>query len=303
MAIRSVASPGPSSTSGGSAEAAPTLRTPAPLTPSADVRSPLRPLARRARAQLRTTLERALPALLLGLAFLLGWQLIALSGLVATYFLPAPADVARAFGLGLRDGMLLSYGQVTFVESLLGFALGTTVALPLGYAVARSRLLARAFQPYLAASQAVPAVALAPLLALWLPYGLPSVVVLCALIVFFPTVVNTALGLRTLDPDVLASARVAGAGRWELLRHIEAPLALPSILVGLRTSLTLSITGAVVGEFVVGDQGLGGLLNVARSNLDTALVFATLVSLALLAALFYGIALLAERRFSYLEEA
>ncbi|HEX6818158.1 MAG TPA: ABC transporter permease subunit, partial [Ktedonobacterales bacterium] len=186
-------------------------------------------------------------------------------------------------------------------ESALGFALGTLVALPLGYGIARSRLVARALQPYLAASQAIPAVALAPLLVLWLGYGVPPVAALCALIVFFPTVVNTIFGLRTLDRDVLDAARVEGAGRLALLRYIELPLALPSILAGIRTSLTLSITGAVVGEFVVGGQGLGGLLNIAGAAFDSPLVFATLLALALLAAGLYGLARLAERRFSYLE--
>ena len=115
-------------------------------------------------------------------------------------------------------------------------------------------------QPFLAASQAVPAVALAPMLVLWLGYGLKSVAALCALIVFFPMVVNTALGIRSLDQDILDAARLDGASWRPMLLHIEAPLALPYVLAGLRTALTLSITGAVVGEFVLGDRGLGGLL-------------------------------------------
>jgi NitT/TauT family transport system permease protein len=105
-----------------------------------------------------------------------------------------------------------------------------------------------------------------------------------------------------LDRDVLAAARTDGAGWWALVRHIELPLALPGILAGLRTSLTLSITGAVVGEFVVGDRGLGGLLNIARGQFDSALAFATLLMLALLATTLYLLARLIEWRVSYLEE-
>ncbi len=242
-----------------------------------------------------------LPALALGVLALLIWQFVTQAGLVATFLLPAPLDVARSFWLSLSDGLLTSYAMQTLIESLAGFVLGAVVALPLGYAIARSPLLARAFQPYLAASQALPAVAIAPLLVLWLGFGMPPVIVLCALIVFFPLVVTTVLGLRTLDRDVVDAGRVEGAGRWALLWHIELPLALPSILAGLRTSLTLSVTGAVVGEFVLGDQGLGGLLQIARGNLDTPLVFATLLTLALLAAALYGVARLIERRFSYVE--
>ncbi|MDI3341183.1 MAG: ABC transporter permease [Sphaerobacter sp.] len=241
------------------------------------------------------------PALTVGLGLLGLWELLARSGVVAGFLLPAPGEVAETFARGVRSGLLWRYTRVTLIESLTGFGLGTLVALPAGYAIARSRLLARALEPYIAASQAVPAIALAPLLVLWLGYGLASVAVLCALIVFFPIVVNTALGIRTLDPDPLDAARVDGAGWLHLLWHIEIPLALPSVLAGMRTALTLSITGAVVGEFVLGDRGLGGLLIIARGNFDTPLVFATLVMLVVLAAAMYGIARLAERWLSYQE--
>ena len=221
---------------------------------------------------------------------------------ISAFLLPAPADVWRSFWLGLLDAQQLpAEALVTLEESLGGFALGALVALPVGYGVARSRLLGRMLQPYIAASQAVPAVALAPLLVLWLPYGLPPVVALCALIIFFPAVVNTVLGVRGLDRDIVDAARVSGAGRWALVRYIELPLALPSILAGLRTSLTLSITGAVVGEFASGGVGLGGALLTAQADHDAPLVFATLLMLGLLAAAYYGGARLVERRFSYLE--
>jgi NitT/TauT family transport system permease protein len=254
-------------------------------------------------------LRAAAPALLLGVAVLALWQLVTASGAVSSYFLPAPGDVLRVWlrGVGLSGSssrampLLLSYGLTTLVESVAGFLLGTAIAIPLGYGIARSQALARALQPYMAAMQALPAIALAPLLTVWLGYDLPSVIALCALIVFFPMVVNTALGLRTLDRDLLDAARVAGADGWTLFRYMEFPLALPSILAGLRVGLTLSITGAVVGEFVVGVQGLGGLLIIASSQYDKPLVFATLLTLALLAAILYGLARLAERRFSYME--
>jgi NitT/TauT family transport system permease protein len=247
----------------------------------------------------------AVPPLVVGALALLAWQLVTATKSVSPFFLPPPADVLRTFWHALITPTLIDwlpqYAGWTLAESLTGFALGSAVALPLGYAIAHSPLVARTVQPYLAASQALPAVALAPLLVLWLPYGLLPVTALCALIVFFPTVVATVLGIRGLDRDILGAARVDGAGRWDRLWHIELPLAAPSILAGLRTSLTLSVTGAVVGEFVVGDQGLGGLLEIARGNNDTPLVFATLLALALLAMALYGIARLAERWFSYLQ--
>jgi NitT/TauT family transport system permease protein len=253
----------------------------------------------------RTILRRfgdLVPAFALGLLVLAIWQLVTNSGSVAQYLLPAPADVLRTFWRSLTNGLFISYTLATLEESLAGFALGACIALPLGYGIARSRLVSRSVEPYLAASQAIPAVALAPLLSLWLGYDLPPIAVLCALIVFFPSVVNTALSVRLLDREILDAARTDGAGWWDLLRHIELPLALPGILAGLRTSLTLSITGAVVGEFVVSDRGLGGLLNIARGQFDSTLVFATLLMLALLAATLYLLARLIERRVIYLEE-
>ncbi|MDE3229322.1 MAG: ABC transporter permease, partial [Chloroflexota bacterium] len=222
-------------------------------------------------------------------------------GVVSAYLLPSPGQVARSFIGALQDGLFLRYGATTLQESLLGFALGAVIALPLGYAVARSRTLAAALEPYLAASQAIPAVALAPLLILWLPYGLAPIAVLCALIVFFPAAVNTTLGFRRLDRDIVDAARLDGAGGFTLLRYIEAPLALPTILAGLRASLTLSVTGAVVGEFVLSDQGLGGLLTIARGNFDPPLMFATLFALAIIAMALYGVARLIEWYLVYLE--
>ncbi|WP_431047761.1 ABC transporter permease [Streptomyces sp. P1-3] len=189
----------------------------------------------------------------------------------------------------------MDYTGETLWESAVGGALGIAVALPLGYLIARSDIAAAALQPYLAASQAVPAVALAPMLALWFGYGLTPIAVLCALLVFFPILVNTVLGLRSLDPEVLGAARVDGVGWWGMLRYIEFPLALPSILAGVRNGLTLSITGAVVGEFVMGGEGLGMLLTVQRDSSDTVGMFSTLLMLSLLAVGLYGAIRLVER--------
>jgi NitT/TauT family transport system permease protein len=244
---------------------------------------------------------RVVSPLLLGMLLLGAWQLVAQAGAVPAFLLPAPAALVRALWEALAHESLLTAVGVTLIESLAGYTVGALVALPLGYAIAHSRLVAGAVQPYLAASQALPAVAIAPLIALWLGYGLLPVVAVCALIVFFPMVVNTVLGIRTVDRDLISAAQVEGAGRWQLLRHIEAPLAVPSVLAGMRTSLTLSITGAVVGEFVVGGDGLGQLLLVQRSYSDSAAVFATLLVLAALSASLYGMMWLLEGWLSHEE--
>jgi NitT/TauT family transport system permease protein len=242
------------------------------------------------------TVFRALvPPLAFGLLLLVVWDIVIRAGAVSDFYLPAPADLARHFTDELLHDSLLDYTRETVWEALVGSGMGIGVALPLGYLIARSDLAAAALQPYLAASQAVPAVALAPLLALWLGYGLLPIAVLCALLVFFPILVNTVLGLRSLDPDVMGAARVDGVGRWGMLWYIELPLALPSVLAGVRNGLTLSITGAVVGEFVMGGEGLGQLMTVQRQEADTIGLFSTLVMLALLAAGLYGVVRLVER--------
>lgn len=239
-----------------------------------------------------------LPAVLLGLVIVAGWQAATQSGLVSSFFLPRPAAVALALWDSFASESMLSYTLTTLKESLAGSVVGVAVALPLGYAIANSRIVYLAVQPYVAATQAVPAIALAPLLVLWLGYGLLPIAVLCAVLVFFPMLVNTVLGLRVIDRDVVDSARVDGAGRWRLLWFIQVPLALPHLLAGIRNGLTLSITGAVVGEFVAGGEGLGQLLLVQRDSADSAGLFATLVTLALLASGLYGAMLALEKTLS-----
>lgn len=244
----------------------------------------------------RGTLSRSvLPPLVFGLLLLVVWDLVTRTGAVAEFYLPAPLDLARQFLDDVFHGDLVDYTKETVWEAMAGSGIGIGVALPLGYLIARSEIAAAALQPYVAASQAMPAVALAPLLALWIGYGLLPIAVLCALLVFFPILVNTVLGLRSLDPDVMGAARVDGVGWWGMLWYIELPLALPSILAGVRNGLTLSITGAVVGEFVMGGDGLGQLLSVQRQEADTIGLFSTLVMLCLLAAVLYGVVRLVER--------
>ncbi len=298
MTIRSVSSPKPPAGAIGPPEDK--VARQVTLTSEAAPPDEERPAARSGRFHKSRSLDILAPVLL-GIVLVVAWQLAVQTGAVSEFFLPFPIDVLRSFWNALISDSLLDYVQTTLVESLAGCALGALVALPLGYVIVHSRLAASAIQPYLAASQALPAVAIAPLMALWLPYGLSPVIALCALIVFFPMVITTVLGLRMLDRDVLDAARTEGAGWWKLLWYIEFPLALPSILAGVRTSLTLSITGAVVGEFVIGGQGLGELLLIDRSYADSAGVFATLLTLALLAAILYGAVRLLERRLSYVE--
>ncbi|MPV88706.1 ABC transporter permease subunit, partial [Georgenia ruanii] len=224
------------------------------------------------------------------------WQGATAAGTIDPFFLPAPSAIAQRLWEDLTGGGLLTYVRPTLTEAAAGCALGAVVALPLGYLVFRSRVADAALSPYIAASQAIPAVAIAPLLVIWVGYGLVPITVLCALLVFFPILLATVHGLRTLDRDVVDAARLDGAGRWQLLRHIAGPLALPSVLTGVRNGFTLSVTGAVVGEFVMGGNGLGTLLSIHGQSADTTGLFAALVVLCALAMTIYGLLTAVERR-------
>jgi putative riboflavin transport system permease protein len=231
-----------------------------------------------------------LPPLLLASVLLLSWYASTAMGGVPALILPAPGDVFAVLGDGFRSGLFLSNALVTIQESLLGFLLGVIIALPLGYAIAKSRLLAATIQPYLVAGQAIPAIVIAPVLVLWLGYGLLPITILCMLVVLFPMVITTALGVQTIDTLYTDAARVEGASGWSMLAHIEFPLALPGILAALRIGLTLSITGALVGEFVSNSaQGLGALVFEAKDQFNAPLLFATLIFLAGLAAVYYSV--------------
>lgn len=230
------------------------------------------------------------------LAGLLAWWALARFGGLPSFILPSPADVAFRFVRALADGTLFLHTSTTLLEIVLGLLAGVTLATILGYLVARSRTLERALSPYLVASQAVPLVAIAPLLVIWFGPGMFSKVLICALIVFFPVLINTVVGVRAVPAALHDLMRSLHATRGQILRKLEIPAALPVFLGGLRIGATLSVIGAVVGELVGADRGLGFLINIGRGQYDTALVFVAVFALIALALALYGIVAWAERK-------
>jgi NitT/TauT family transport system permease protein len=229
-------------------------------------------------------------------AGLLCWQIsVSLSGLPA-FILPAPGDVWARFVSAVLDGSLLINSSVTLIEVLLGLLSGVTIATVMGYLLAKSRKLERVLSPYLVASQAVPLVAIAPLLIIWFGPGMFSKVLICALIVLFPVLVNTVVGVRAVPHALYDLMNSLHATRRQILLKLEIPAALPIFLGGLRIGATLSVIGAVVGELVGADSGLGFLINIGRGQYDTALVFVAVFTLILLALLLYGIVAFIESR-------
>ena len=240
--------------------------------------------------------DLALAALAL-VAFVVGWQLlVAVTGL-PPFILPGPGHVGARLVTAWSDGTMERHASSTLVEIVIGFIVGGSLAIVAGYALARSRFVARALSPYLVAAQATPVLALAPLIALWFGTGLVSKVIVCALIVFFPVAIVTMVGIRSVDPRLVEMLRSLRATRGQMVRVLEIPAALPSIFGGLRIGITLAVIGAIVGEWAGGDRGLGVLLNIARGGLfDIPLLFATLVTIAAMALVLYGAVVLAERR-------
>ena len=227
---------------------------------------------------------------------LAAWQALTYFAGLPAFILPSPAQVAGRFVTALQDGSLLWHTAVTLSEVLLGLLAGTCSATLLGYAVAKSRAFERLASPFLVASQAIPIVAIAPLLVIWFGQGMFSMVLICGLIVFFPVLVNTVVGLRAVPRSLNELMRSLHASRWQMLRLLEIPAALPIFLGGLQIGATLSVIGAVVGEFVGADRGLGFLINVGRGQYDTALVFVAVFTLVGMALSLYGMVIYLERR-------
>lgn len=246
----------------------------------------------------RDRIVRRLAPWVLGVGLLACWYGWVTLTAPSPVILPGPDAVWAAFVTQLTTPTFWPFFTQTVLESLGGCLLGALVGLPLGIVIHRWSWFNAAVSPFLGASQAIPAIALAPVLVLWVGYGMSAVLFLCALMVFFPIVVATVVGLRSTDPEVVDAARLDGAGSWAILSHLELPDARPMILAGVRNGFALSVTGAVVGEMVMGGSGLGMLLTVQRDSVNTAGMFATILVLALMASTLFGLITHLERKLS-----
>jgi ABC-type nitrate/sulfonate/bicarbonate transport system permease component len=231
----------------------------------------------------------ALVALVIG-----GWELLAQLGHVEDYLLPAPSEVASALW---RDRDLLAPDAwVTAREVLLGFALALAVGVAIALVLHLSPLLRRAAYPFVVASQAVPVVVIAPILVIWFGFGITPKLIVIALICFFPVVVNTLDGLEGVDRDQVKMMRTLGASRLDLLRRLELPSSLPFLFSGAKVAVAVAVIGAVFGELVGSDAGLGHAIQVGTAELETARVFAAVLILSVMAVALFGLVALVERR-------
>lgn len=242
--------------------------------------------------RLRRGMQRILPAAFL-LLILVAWQIVAVAGSVPEYILPAPTAIAQR----LVDSwdILWDATLVTTSEVLVGFAIGVALGIALAIPIAYSVVVRSTLYPLIVASQAVPKIAIAPLLVLWLGFDIWPKIAVTALMVFFPVTVTAAEGFASVDRNLLDLLRSVNASATQIFLRVRFPHALPHIFSGLKVGITLAVVGAVVGEWVGADSGLGYLLTYANTLLDSTLLFAALFMLIVLGVILFVLVDLAER--------
>lgn len=221
------------------------------------------------------------------------WEWVARAGMVPPYVLPAPSAVLERL---LSDWAILwPHTWTTIKEIAAGFAIGAVFGVLLALPIAYSSTFRNTVYPLIIASQAVPKIAIAPLLVLWLGFGLWPKIVITALMVFFPVVVTAAEGFASVDRNLLELLRSVHASRWQVFSRVSFPHALPRIFAGLKIGITLAVVGAIVGEWVGADSGLGYLLIYANTFLDSTLLFSALVLLIILGVVLFAVVGVIER--------
>ena len=257
-------------------------------------------------ATARKKLKRISPlerygSVLLTTVILLIWQVsVPLLGL-SEFVLPTPWSIGERM---VKDAELLSlHASFTLLEVLVGFAAAVVLGIPLALAIFYSRVFENAVYPLLVALQTVPKIALAPLMVLYLGYGWTPKIVLAFLISFFPIVISTVVGLQSLDTGLVNMVRSMGSTEWQTFFKVRLPAALPSIFGGLKVAISLAVIGAIIGEYIAAERGLGYLQLQANSQFDTTLNFATVVTISLVGVLLYYAVAIVEAKVSHERES
>lgn len=241
----------------------------------------------------RGQLERFGPPLLILALILVAWELAVRLLEVPPWLLPAPSKIALRFG---RTQDLAYHTGLTLLEAGLGFAISAVLGLALSAGIANSRFLERGLFPYVIVSNAVPIIAIVPLLNIWLGFGITTKIVIAAIITFFPIVTNTTRGLKSADARILDLMHSINATGPQVFFKVQLPSALPFIFAGFRIAASLSLVGAVVAEFYGADRGLGYLVITAATQLRTDLLFVAIIVLAAIGVTTFWLFGLLERR-------
>jgi len=237
-------------------------------------------------------IERAAPFLLSGV-LLLAWEIIVPMTGLSELILPLPSAIGGAIIQYWQ--ILLKHTQVTLLESFYGFALGIGIGVTLALGIFSWKAFERSVYPMLVVLNTVPKVALAPIFVLWFGFGWAPKVLIAFLIAFFPIVISTVVGLKGMDNDMVHLARSMGASQWQTFVKFRLPAAMPSIFGGLKVAITLAVIGAVIGEYVAAEEGLGYLQLLASSELNSPLNFAALFFIALLGVLLFYVVEIGEK--------
>ncbi|GAA1489881.1 ABC transporter permease [Brachybacterium sacelli] len=220
------------------------------------------------------------------------WWLVTARGWVQPYILPSPGDT---FGnLVEFSPYFLQHTWITTYETILGFVIAVVLGELIAVLMVRSRNLQMTVYPIILVAQVIPKIAIAPLFVVWLGFGMSPKVTVAVLMAFFPIVISGLAGLKSVDPEILDLAKTMGAGPFKTFRKIQFPASLPQLLSGMKVAATLAVTGAVVGEFVGGNEGLGYVILRANGNMDTATLFGALIVMSAIGILLFAVIQIAE---------
>lgn len=243
--------------------------------------------------KLNALIRQYWPTVLLFVSLIAAWQLTVTYSGIRAYLLPSPLSVVQAFWE--PDVPWTQHIWTTTWEIVGAFFLAAAVGVLLGVAIAWSPLIANALVPFLVFLNTLPKVAIAPLFLVWMGYGIFPNMLMGALIGFFPVVINTAVGLSQVEADMLDLGRVFNAPKWKIFVKIRIPNALPYILSSLKITATAAVVGAIVGEFVASQSGLGYVITTTQSSMNTSLAFAALIWISVVGLVLYGLVVLAAR--------
>jgi NitT/TauT family transport system permease protein len=238
----------------------------------------------------------SIASILLLVAFLAAWEGYVRVFDVSAFLLPPPSLVVAEWIRSLGTLSLWFHTWITAYETILGFVIAAAVGVGLGAVLGKLPKLEQTLNPFIIATQVVPKVALVPLLVVWFGFGLAPKVIIAAVLAFFPILLNTILGIKSVDRGYREVLISVNASRWQAITQLEFPSALPYILTGMEIGIVLAIIGAVVGEYLGGNQGLGNLAVKEMNSYNTTALFAVIIHLSLLGFIFYAL-LVGTRRF------
>jgi NitT/TauT family transport system permease protein len=219
------------------------------------------------------------PALVIAIFFGAWWFATAIE-MMPRYLVPSPPEVAET--MVDESALLLEHSAITLYETVAGYVLAASLGLVTAILIVYSPTFEKSFYPIILFSQVIPKIAIAPILIVWFGFGPEPKVILAVLIAFFPVVISGVAGLRSIDPELLELSSTMGASRWQTFRKLRFPASLPHLFAGLKVAATLAVVGAVVGEFVGADKGLGYVLLLASGNLNAPLLFADLILMSVI---------------------